>query len=304
MTISVKSDQSGTFGTLQINGTDKLSLNSGGSLEFLSTGARIKGDFSNATISNRVLFQSSVTNGNTGIGIIPNGTGSQSHISIFNGADPDNSSYAILLINSTTASVRSSLLGTGTYLPLAFWAGGAERLRIGTTGEIGLGGANYGTAGQVLTSGGTGAAPTWSTPSSGGSVTLADDTSTNTTYYPTFATATSGTATTIKVASTKLTYNPSTGVFYSTEFSSSSDEKLKENISTITNGLDVIKQLNPVEFNWKSGNGKGYGVIAQEIEKILPELVTSDGEYKSVKYDQIIAFLISAVKDLANKLDQ
>ena len=65
------------------------------------------------------------------------------------------------------------------------------------------------TSGNVLTSNGT----TWVSQSITGGATLSDDTTTNATYYPTFATATSGTMTTAKVSSTKLTFNPSTGAF-------------------------------------------------------------------------------------------
>lgn len=65
------------------------------------------------------------------------------------------------------------------------------------------------TSGNVLTSNGT----TWVSQSITGGATLSDDNTTNATYYPTFAMATSGTMTTAKVASTKLTFNPSTGAF-------------------------------------------------------------------------------------------
>jgi len=51
--------------------------------------------------------------------------------------------------------------------PMLFWTGNTERVRIGTSGQIGLGGANYGTSGQVLTSNGSGAAPSWQAAASG-----------------------------------------------------------------------------------------------------------------------------------------
>jgi len=75
-----------------------------------------------------------------------------------------------------------------------------------------------GTSGQVLTSGGTGA-PTWSTPTSYATVT--DDTTTNSTRYPLFANQTSGNLSTEYTSSTKLQYNPSTGIFTATGFSGS-----------------------------------------------------------------------------------
>lgn len=75
---------------------------------------------------------------------------------------------------------------------------------------------SVGTTGQVLTSNGS-SAPTWTTPAS--AITISDDTTTNATRYPLFANQTTGSASTEYVSSTKLQFNPSTGVFTSTSFS-------------------------------------------------------------------------------------
>ena len=220
----------------------------------------IKGDFSNATASSRVAFQSSTANSSTIIAAKPSGTGTSSYLQSFNASDADNSGYVYLGITGTVATINSAKTGTGTALPLIFavdsaermrisvagnvgigksapdqllqvyggnidlqeevagrrigfyvsdsytagtvgdavttarygltfgsyvgssvnlggWGGltfstaDAERLRISNAGAIGIGGANYGTAGQVLTSGGPSAAPTWSTVSGGGGFT-------------------------------------------------------------------------------------------------------------------------------------
>jgi len=79
-----------------------------------------------------------------------------------------------------------------------------------------------------------------------------------------------------------------------------SDERLKENIKTIPNALETVKKLRGVSFNRKDFTGKGIGVIAQEIEQVLPEVVV-DGDYKSVSYGNIVGLLIEAIKELANK---
>jgi len=84
-----------------------------------------------------------------------------------------------------------------------------ERLRIGSGGQLGIGGQNYGTAGQVLTSGGAGSAPSWTTPP--GSLTITDDTTANSAHYLTLTSSTSGTLSALKVSSSKLQFNPSTG---------------------------------------------------------------------------------------------
>tara|TARA_R110002167_G_scaffold128557_3_gene310886 strand:- start:4866 stop:5828 length:963 start_codon:yes stop_codon:yes gene_type:complete len=97
----------------------------------------------------------------------------------------------------------------------------------------------------------------------------------------------------------------------------SSDVALKENIVNIPNPLESLKKLNGVLFDWKKdyidgrGGEDGYfvrkkdvGVIAQEVEKVLPEAVAqrSDG-VKAVKYDRLTCLLIEAVKKLNDKVD-
>ena len=79
-----------------------------------------------------------------------------------------------------------------------------------------------------------------------------------------------------------------------------SDERLKENIKTIPNALETVKKLRGVSFDRKDFAGKGIGVIAQEIEKVLPEVVV-EGEYKSVSYGNIVGLLIEAIKELEKK---
>jgi len=114
-----------------------------------------------------------------------------------------------LTINPTTASTMNNVVIGGT-TPLA---GTFTTLRVNST--ISLAGST-GTSGYVLTSNGT-SAPTWQTlPSSG--ITITDDTTTNSTRYLAFTSATSGTITGQNVASTKLQFNPSTGVLTSTSF--------------------------------------------------------------------------------------
>jgi hypothetical protein len=87
----------------------------------------------------------------------------------------------------------------------------------------------------------------------------------------------------------------------------SSDERLKENIKVLENGLDKVCQLRGVEFDWNDKQdvyeGHDIGVIAQDVEKVAPELVETrkhDG-YKAVKYEKLTALLIEAVKELKDE---
>jgi len=122
----------GTVGSSQLQ--SDLSLT--GDLNLASTGARIRGDFSNATISNRVAFQTSTTNSSTILSVIPNGTSTQSNINLINNSNPTNASDIRMLVTSSEGSVRCGISGTGTYLPMTFVAGGSEKLRILTSGGI------------------------------------------------------------------------------------------------------------------------------------------------------------------------
>ena len=79
-----------------------------------------------------------------------------------------------------------------------------------------------------------------------------------------------------------------------------SDERLKSDIETIDDALYKVMNMRGVSYTKQAE--KGIGVIAQEVEKVLPEVVT-DGEYKSVAYGNIVGVLIEAIKDLKKELD-
>jgi len=87
------------------------------------------------------------------------------------------------------------------------------------------------------------------------------------------------------------------------DFNSISDLNLKTNIETVSNALETTHSLHGVSFDWKESGKKSYGVIAQELEKVLPELV-NDGEIKSVNYNGIIGVLIEAIKELSNEVEE
>ena len=85
----------------------------------------------------------------------------------------------------------------------------------------------------------------------------------------------------------------------------SSDARLKENVSTISDALEKVSSLRGVNFTWKDGRNEGslqMGFIAQEVEAVVPEVVhTQDTEeaLKAVEYQYITALLVEAVKDLS-----
>ena len=88
---------------------------------------------------------------------------------------------------------------------------------------------------------------------------------------------------------------------------SDSDARLKEDVQPLTDALDKVSQLQGVSFQWKDttrGEGRHIGVIAQDVEPVFPEVVSTDSDgYKSVAYDKLVAPLIEAVKTLKAEND-
>ncbi|MGZ3658531.1 MAG: tail fiber domain-containing protein [Bdellovibrionota bacterium] len=90
------------------------------------------------------------------------------------------------------------------------------------------------------------------------------------------------------------------GDIKATSFISTSDARLKMQIRSLSDGLEKILQLRGVVFSWRKDGSAGMGVIAQEVEKIFPEIVVTDKNtgLKAVRYDSLVAPLIEAVKSL------
>ena len=94
-------------------------------------------------------------------------------------------------------------------------------------------------------------------------------------------------------------------IAYST--TTASDENLKKNIVTVPDGLAKVEALKGVTFEWNKNDQKSAGVIAQDVEKVLPEIVKTvqdfDGnDYKTVNYSGLTSILIEAVKELSARV--
>jgi hypothetical protein len=91
-----------------------------------------------------------------------------------------------------------------------------------------------------------------------------------------------------------------------------SDINLKKDISKVENALDKVCQLNGYEFTYLKDDKRAAGVMAQEVEKVLPQavgeaqlmLIKGDEEnYKYVEYDQLVSLLIESIKELKSEID-
>ena len=186
---------------------------------------------------------------------------------------------------------------------------------------------NVGGASSVLTANGSGGW-SWQPVSAigGNTITVTDDTSSPQIRYPLFASGASASTSTQFIDTTSIVYNTSTtclgigsllptsridvigdarfvGVVTATDFNSSSDRNLKDNIQVIENPIEKILQLNGVTFTWNETGKPSVGVIAQEVEKVIPELV-SDTNPKSVNYNGLIGLLIECVKEQQKQIDE
>jgi len=94
-----------------------------------------------------------------------------------------------------------------------------------------------------------------------------------------------------------------TGDVTGQNINSLSDVNLKENIETIDGALDKVNGLRGVSFDWKRDGKASAGVIAQELEEVIPSLVVS-GTQKAVNYNGLIGVLIEAVKELSKEVEE
>lgn len=127
----------------------------------------------------------------------------------------------------------------------------------------------------------------------------------------------------ITPAATRLASHYDQVVFYNTALSrfnsiqvqsvyNYSDARAKTNIKTLENGLDIIKQLRPVSYDFingttskTGGDGTELGLLAQEVEKILPNVVLTDEEGKKlINYTALMPLMINAIKTLQQEVDQ
>jgi len=274
----------GSTGTNTFSGTTTL---------FSGSAARIQGDFSNATVANKTLFQDKTTNNGTAVGAIPNGTSTTANFSVFNNSDPTNACYAGIQVTSTVAQFFSTRTGSGTTLPLVFNVGdgGAEVARFDTAGRFLVGVTSATAAAGTVNAIGFG-----SRSGSGGSF--------SGNLY-------------------NIYWNGSAAVLYIDgssigSINVTSDYRVKKNVVTQTaNAVARVNALRPVLYEiadiemFKSDGTVREGFIAHELAAVIPSAVdgvkdglTSDGKIQpqTLRLDPIIAVLTKAVQELSSRV--
>jgi hypothetical protein len=135
---------------------------------------------------------------------------------------------------------------------------------------------------------------------------IVDQTVSANTFYPVISSDAAGSALSLNVSSSKLSYQPSTGTFTVTSLVESSSLALKENVAPIENALESITKLAGVLYDRKDGSRKNEaGLIAEDVAAVLPNLVTknSEGEIDGIQYTKLTAYLVEAVKSLKSEID-
>jgi hypothetical protein len=140
-------------------------------------------------------------------------------------------------------------------------------------------------------------------------VSVTNDTTTNANYYPAMTTSTGTAITGVTVSSSKLFFNPSTGRFTATTVSDGTMTMTGgsiangTNINPIASALESVLRLDGKNYVRKATGRREIGLIAEEVEKVIPEIVEQEGDYKSINYSRLSAYLIEAVKHLKTELD-
>jgi hypothetical protein len=105
-------------------------------------------------------------------------------------------------------------------------------------------------------------------------------------------------------AEANLTFDGST-LTVAGSINETSAKRFKENIQTLGNQLNNVLQLNPVEFDWIRDGKHDIGLIAEEVNEVIPDLVQKEGkEIQGIHYSRLTAILISAVKELTARVEE
>ena len=109
-------------------------------------------------------------------------------------------------------------------------------------------------------------------------------------------------------ATYRLNYNGQfwASTMYSTAYYYHSDGRLKTDVETIggSEGMDIVNRIRPVNYAWIHDGKTAHGVIAQEVEKVYPEIVSTNSDgYKSVDYIQMIAPMLAAIQELDKRVE-
>jgi hypothetical protein len=288
-----------TTNTTQNSRLDQLSTASGSAIGRLNNLESFTSSI-NTTIKTQ-LNANTVISGSSQVTDIANGQLTNSAITIAGTSTSLGGSITLATITGASGIVSGSTQIT-PLLPTGTVSGSAQINVESTTGDIALGTRTSGNYVATITAG-TGVSTTGAATGEGIAHTISIGQAVGTTSNVRFGSIgvgmdASGTSGRIDAANDIVAF-------------SSSDIRFKENIKAIENPIQKIRQISGNTYDWKAENkefhgyeGNDVGVIAQEIEAVLPQLVqTRESGYKAVKYDKLVALLIEGIKEQQIQID-
>lgn len=289
-------------GTLGVTGAATVGgVASSAGVAVTGVSSKIAGDYSNTTLKSQTLVQTSVLNGSTNLGVVPNGTSVIAGTYAYNNSDPTNAKYLAMYCAGTNSIIYSGGSGTSanTGNTLGFYVGNpnAAAMTIDNAGNVNIGMTPIGPGLNVASNGpyapiiirctGSSAGHWWMVgPNTGNNFTIFNQGGTG-----------------CYIADGGNTWG------------SQSDDRLKNIRSELTSALEAVKDIRTVRYTWKSeddhaealgvaNDSRVYvGVIAQDVQRHVPEAVSVHKNYLGVAYSDLIPLCMAAIKELSSKLD-
>lgn len=171
-------------------------------------------------------------------------------------------------------------------------------MKVGTNNQVGY--LANGSDGQVLKM--VSGSPAWSTDTNTDTLQSIAASTSETEHFISFVASTSGAQTGLVNSNVKVT--PSTGTVTATNFDSTSDIRFKEDLQVIENALSKVKCMNGYTFTFKETGQRAAGLVTQEVQPHLPEVIGGTDEKQTLNYDGTIALLVEAIKEQDKKIEQ
>lgn len=205
---------------------------------------------------------------------------------------------------NTNSSLTFNTSGNGGISGSAFNGGSSLTVSYNTVGSPSTTGVNATGTWSINITGSAGSAATATDSTNTNNVAITNDVDSSATHYLYMGTGISG-QNAVKVSSSKINFQPSSGDLTTAgNMTAYSDRRLKTDLEQIDNALDKLCDLTGYVFTRIDTGQRQTGLIAQDIEKVLPEAIGHNGEYMSVAYGNLAGLIVEAIKELRQEVNE